>query len=161
MSDADFPTSRRTALGLVAGTAVLPLLPITNASAAPVVVPAESRRDIPFDDGWRFQLGEGSGLEAAAFDDSGWRAVHLPHDWSVEDIPGKDTPFDPSAIGGTATGFTTGGEGWYRKRFRLEGVAPEARVELAFDGIYERSDVWLNIVSPDYRLRLRSTLHRN
>ena len=144
MSDADFPTSRRTALGLVAGTAVLPLLPITNASAAPVVVPAESRRDIPFDDGWRFQLGEGSGLEAAAFDDSGWRAVHLPHDWSVEDIPGKDTPFDPSAIGGTATGFTTGGEGWYRKRFRLEGVAPEARVELAFDGIYERSDVWLN-----------------
>jgi len=23
------------------------------------------------------------------FDDSGWRVIDLPHDWSIEDLPGR------------------------------------------------------------------------
>ncbi|HZB44790.1 MAG TPA: hypothetical protein VE360_06085, partial [Pyrinomonadaceae bacterium] len=50
-----------------------------------------------FDDGWRFRRGGAQGAEAADFDDSGWRRLDLPHDWSIEDLPGKGTPFDPAA----------------------------------------------------------------
>lgn len=50
-------------------------------------------RDILFDADWRFHLGDVPGAEAARFDDSGWRKLSLPHDWSIEDRPGapKDT----------------------------------------------------------------------
>lgn len=39
------------------------------------------------DSGWRFTRGEAPGAERPEFDDSGWRDVDLPHDWSVEDLP--------------------------------------------------------------------------
>ena len=108
-------------------------------------------RSQPFDLGWRFHRGEGTGFEATRFDDSGWRAVDLPHDWSVEDLPAQSEdgkprtvgPFDRKAPAGKATGFTVGGEGWYRKRFRQEKPAG-GRVEILFEGIYMNSDVWVN-----------------
>ncbi|MCE7796320.1 DUF4982 domain-containing protein [Sphingobium sufflavum] len=142
-------TSRRDALALTgtftAATALTLALPAGRAAAATVTAPLPtSGRDQPFDTGWRFRKGEGAGLEATTLDDSGWRAVDLPHDWSIEDVPGGVGPFDRTAIGKTATGFTTGGEGWYRKRFRLAGIAPDARVEILFDGIYCDSEIWLN-----------------
>ena len=73
-------------------------------------------------------------LDAAApsFDDSSWRVLDLPHDWSIEDLPAGqaglpnqtvDTivgPFSRSSIGKAATGFTVGGTGWYRKKFITE-----------------------------------------
>ena len=43
--------------------------------------------------------------------------VDLPHDWSIEDFPGTDSPFDTDAISQVSGGFTTGGTGWYRKTF--------------------------------------------
>ena len=126
-------------------TVVLPLVPDTVMAAPTVIaVPAGGGRDIPFDTGWLFQLGEGSGLEGPTLDDKGWKAVDLPHDWSVEDVPGKGTPFDKNAVGAGPTGYTIGGEGWYRKHFRLDDIAPDARVEIVFEGVYELSDVWLN-----------------
>lgn len=145
MSNKGFVTGRRGALGIVAATAMLPLLPARGV-AAPGVPDSTSKtsRDIDFNEGWLFQRGQGSGLEVSGLDDKGWRAVDLPHDWSIEDIPGKGTPFDKDAIGEGSTGYTVGGEGWYRKHFRLDKVAADARVEIAFDGIYELSDVWLN-----------------
>ncbi|WP_156336845.1 hypothetical protein [Novosphingobium sp. ST904] len=65
------------------------------------------------------------GAQSKAFDDTDWRRVDLPHDWSVEDLPGQLPgtvigPFDKRSIGKTATGFTNGGEGWYRKHFRAD-----------------------------------------
>ena len=70
-------------------------------------------RSQPFDLGWRFHRGEGTGFEATTFDDSGWRTVDLPHDWSVEDLPAQSEdgkprtvgPFDRKAPAGKATGF--------------------------------------------------------
>ena len=50
-------------------------------------------------------------------DDSNWRKVDLPHDWSIEDIPGTTSPFTPDAVGQVSSGFTVYGTGWYRKTF--------------------------------------------
>jgi beta-galactosidase len=99
-----------------------------------------------FDADWRFQLSNDSGLELAALDDGGWRKVDLPHDWSIEDLPsgqGIVGPFDEMAIGGVATGFSIGGEGWYRKSFHLAPL-PGGHVEIHFEGVYRNCDVWLN-----------------
>jgi beta-galactosidase len=104
----------------------------------------------PFDTGWRFHLGAGEGFEAPDFDDGGWRSLDLPHDWSIEDLqrglPGEGVvigPFCKDAVGGVATAFTLGGEGWYRKRFKLK-ASSAGRVDIRFDGVYRDSDVWLN-----------------
>src|ERR1700754_3470896 len=75
-----------------------------------------------FDDNWRFIKDSSISAEAQNYDDSKWRTVTLPHDWSIEDLlnQNKDTvtgPFDKNSIGQSATGFTDGGTGWYRKKF--------------------------------------------
>lgn len=150
MTQTNLLIDRRDALVLTAGAAALSCgmaATVHAASTTPLAAPIG--RDQPFDKGWRFLRGEGSGLEAPEFDDGHWRSVDLPHDWSIEDQPGAPAPdrlgpFDKHAVGGTATGFTTGGEGWYRKHFRLEGVPHDGRVELLFDGIYAESTIWLN-----------------
>ena len=47
-----------------------------------------------------------------AYDDSAWRSVDLPHDWSIE--------LDPThARHQSGTGYLQGGLGWYRKTFTL------------------------------------------
>jgi beta-galactosidase len=48
---------------------------------------ASQPRDISFDADWRFHRGDAPGAEHASFDDSGWRALDVPHDWSIEDAP--------------------------------------------------------------------------
>ena len=40
-----------------------------------------------FDTHWLFWRGDATGAEHAEFDDSKWRALDLPHDWSIEDLP--------------------------------------------------------------------------
>jgi beta-galactosidase len=83
---------------------------------------------VPFDDGWRFHRGEAPGADRAAFDDSSWRTLDLPHDWSIEDLLSPDGvkrsgPFDKELSAGKAsTGWVVGGTGWYRKRFRLPAL---------------------------------------
>ena len=49
-----------------------------------------------FDYEWRFHRGGMQGAEAIDFNDSDWRLLDLPHDWSIEDIPGtqSDGGFD-------------------------------------------------------------------
>jgi beta-galactosidase len=97
-----------------------------------------------FDSDWRFQRGGAQGAESQDFDDSKWRKVDLPHDWSIEDLPGTRSPFDPSAISQVSGGFTTGGTGWYRKSFDVPASLKGRRVVVEFDGVYMNSEVWLN-----------------
>lgn len=47
-------------------------------------------REISFDGGWSFFHGDPSGAEREKFDDSKWRKLRLPHDWSIEDLPDSD-----------------------------------------------------------------------
>src|SRR5215207_10563595 len=111
---------------------------------SPEVVQSSGRIVVLFDDGWRFQRGGAQGAEGKDFDDSGWRRLDLPHDWSVEDLPGKGTPFDPAAVSQVQGGFTVGGTGWYRKTFDVPESSRGKRVVIQFDGVYMNAEVWLN-----------------
>jgi beta-galactosidase len=88
-----------------------------------------SNRSLLFDNTWLFTIDSVTNAEIAGYDDSNWRIVDLPHDWSIEDLPAEQEglpiqksgsitgPFDKSSIGSSSTGFTVGGIGWYRKKF--------------------------------------------
>jgi len=97
-----------------------------------------------FDAGWRFHRGGAQGAERPGFDDSAWRTVDLPHDWSIEDLPGTASPFSPDAPSQVSGGFTTGGTGWYRKTFAVPAGPAGQRVQLLFEGVYMNAEVWLN-----------------
>lgn len=105
--------------------------------------PDEVRIDSVFDNDWLFFRGD-TNAEASEFNDSDWRLLDLPHDWSIENIPGTDSPFDSAAASGLDAGYLVGGTGWYRKRFTLPENFEGRRFQLYFEGIYMNSDVWLN-----------------
>jgi beta-galactosidase len=109
-------------------------LPVTN----------EPRKEILFDFDWRFNRGDVENGEVVELDASSWRLLDLPHDWSIEDIPGTDSPIDSNAVGGSATGYAVGGTGWYRKTFFVPSKLERRQLQIRFDGIYMNADVWLN-----------------
>ena len=90
---------------------------------------------VRFDNGWRFHLGDTPEAVADGFDDSRWQAVTLPHDWSV-----KGTLSPANASG---TGYLPAGIGWYRKTFDGRDLTA-AQMYIYFEGVYNRSSVWLN-----------------
>ncbi|MEI7435564.1 MAG: glycoside hydrolase family 2 TIM barrel-domain containing protein [bacterium] len=96
-----------------------------------------------FDFGWRFKLAPTGTVNeftalGAAFDDSAWEVLDVPHDMSIE------RPRSPDYLSGSAGGFFVDGRGWYRKTFE----APEAwrgrQVCLEFEGVYHNAEFWLN-----------------
>lgn len=97
-----------------------------------------------FDDNWLFHSGDIRNGEHPTLDDSIWRKLDLPHDWTIEDIPGTDSPFDSTVVNGVASGFTRGGIGWYRKHFHIAKAEEGKRFYIRFDGIYMNSDIWVN-----------------
>jgi beta-galactosidase len=105
-------------------------------------------RTLSFDEDWRFIKDDPSGAEDPAFDDSNWRLVDLPHDWSIEDLPVQSDsvmgPFSKSSEGKMRTGYTIGGTAWYRKTFTIDKANREKIAYLNFDGVYMNSDVWVN-----------------
>jgi len=103
----------------------------------------------PFNLEWKFSRDMVTGAEKPEFNDAGWRSVDLPHDWSIEDLPGEDTksqigPFSKFSPGTTSTGYTVGGTGWYRKHFKLDPSDAGKFVKVCFDGVHNQSDVWIN-----------------
>jgi beta-galactosidase len=100
-----------------------------------------------FDANWKFHLGDVTNAAREKADDKNWRTLDLPHDWSIEDLPGQSDsiigPFTTKSIGATATGYTVGGIGWYRKHFKLNNIKNK-EVNIYFDGVYMNSDVYIN-----------------
>ena len=96
------------------------------------------RQTRDFDQAWRFHLGDVAGAQQAAFGDSGWRALDLPHDWSIE---GQFKEQNPAGVAG---GALPGGIGWYRKAFTLPAGDTGKVVFIEFDGVYRNSEVWIN-----------------
>jgi len=97
-----------------------------------------------FNEDWLVHRGDIENAEGLTIDDRLWRKLTLPHDWSIEDIPGTDSPLDSNAIGGVSSGFFVGGTSWYRKHFTIDHSQQGQRLYLQFDGIYMNADVWLN-----------------
>ncbi|NQU87040.1 MAG: beta galactosidase jelly roll domain-containing protein, partial [Mariniphaga sp.] len=102
------------------------------------------RSKILFDFDWKFHRGDVENGEAVSLNDSLWRLVDLPHDWSVEDLPGTNSPFDSTAIGGIDAGYLVGGTAWYRKEFEVPAKLEGKKLFIYFEGVYMNSDVWLN-----------------
>jgi len=91
-----------------------------------------------FDKDWHFNLGDVSGGEQTKLNDAGWRVLNLPHDWSIEGKFSKDNPATPEG------GALPGGIGWYRKTFTVPVSSKGKLVYIDFDGVYQKSTVWIN-----------------
>lgn len=91
-----------------------------------------------FTRGWKFILDNSDLFSDAGYDDSSWRILNLPHDWSIE---GAFSEEHPASAGG---GALPGGIGWYRKTFYVPETDKGKRVFIDFDGIYQKGEVWIN-----------------
>ncbi len=91
-----------------------------------------------FNEGWRFFQGDQVAASKGDFNDSGWRSLNIPHDWSIE---GPFSEKNPAGVGG---GALPGGIGWYRKSFSISTSKNTRNIFIDFDGIYRNSEVWIN-----------------
>ena len=98
----------------------------------------QGRTVVDFDSNWHFHLGDVNGAELTSFNDANWRNLNLPHDWSIEGKFSKDNPATPEG------GALPGGIGWYRKTFIEPASAKNKLVYIDFDGVYQKSTVWVN-----------------
>lgn len=87
-------------------------------------------------DGWSFILRDVENGSSKELDQRGWQKVQLPHDWSVK---GQLSPSLASC-----TGYLPGGIGWYRKNIDIPVARKDDKVYLYFEGVYNRSEVYLN-----------------
>ncbi|MEU1297250.1 glycoside hydrolase family 2 TIM barrel-domain containing protein [Streptomyces sp. NPDC005840] len=118
------------------------------AGAAETAGTRAGRHTVALRDGWRFALADPGGVDDPTgawaraadpgYDDSAWREVAVPHDWSIEQTPTTDH-------GTTAgTGFLPGGLGWYRLALTLPRGYTGRRISVEFDGVYMDSTVYCN-----------------
>ncbi|WP_167612192.1 sugar-binding domain-containing protein [Maribellus sediminis] len=85
---------------------------------------------------WSFILQKDSNEQLSDLRYKRWRTVDLPHDWSVK---GQLSPTLASA-----TGYLPGGIGWYRKDLMVPKEKEGEKVYLYFEGVYNRSEVFVN-----------------
>ena len=91
-----------------------------------------------FNAGWHFNLGEIPGFQVPEYDDSAWRVLDVPHDWSVEGQFAKENP------AGVSGAFLPTGIGCYRKYFVMPEGTKGKRIKIRFDAVYMNSSVYLN-----------------
>lgn len=89
-----------------------------------------------FNENWKFYLGDASGADGEQFDDSAWKNVDLPHDYSIDQ--------EYTTAGEAESGYKLGGIGWYRKNFKVDESLKGKSVRIDFDGVYMDSTVWIN-----------------
>ena len=85
---------------------------------------------------WKFILQDVKNAEGVDFNDKNWQNIDLPHDWSVKQ--------QLSLSQSSCMGYLPGGIGWYRKSIQIPEDKKEAKVYLYFEGVYNRSDVYIN-----------------
>jgi beta-galactosidase len=145
---------------------------VVAAEAAPTPSPRRRERLAT----WRFHLGHAADQNAdfgfgrnqrtfakagaatadaamAGFDDIGWRAVRVPHDWAVE-LPfappaaaaPKDSEDAVAAHGFKAIGraFPENSIGWYRTAITISPQDRDRSIWLEFDGVFRDCIVFVN-----------------
>ncbi|WEA03313.1 glycoside hydrolase family 2 TIM barrel-domain containing protein [Mucilaginibacter sp. SJ] len=96
------------------------------------------RKTESFNSNWKFFLGDDSTANNVKYDDSHWRQLDLPHDWSIE---GKFDSKNPTT---QAEGGLPAGIGWYRKSFLIAVSSKTKTILIDFDGVFHNSEVWIN-----------------
>lgn len=87
-----------------------------------------------FNGEWLFSLTDNADYKKPKYNDSAWRQLNLPHDWSIEG--------EASQKWASCTGYLPAGIAWYRKHFTLNDAGEKTYIY--FEGIYNRSEVYLN-----------------
>ena len=103
--------------------------------------PLTGDRKQSFDHNWKFSLGEIVGASARDFNDTVWRDVTLPHDWSIEGTINVNNPT------GNDGGYFPAGVGWYRKTFFVPSKLQDKILSIYFEGVYMNAEVFINGVS--------------
>ena len=127
----------RTSLYLIQLALTVSLAAVSLRGASPTDA-SSSRITQSFDTGWRFEKADAPGAEQPGFADTSWRAVTVPHDWSIEG------PFDQKAPTRGSGAFLPSGVAWYRNAFTLPDSSKARRVFIEFDGVMQNSEVWIN-----------------
>lgn len=108
----------------------------------------QQERSVLFNEGWRFQVWPNAGknkrtysqddrqLASKDYDDSAWRKLDLPHDWSIEEDFTSEVSVEYGAL---PTGI-----GWYRKSFVLPAEDAGRRVNLDFGGVFANCQIYVN-----------------
>lgn len=89
-----------------------------------------------FNENWKFILSDVRDGALPGLDDSKWRVLNLPHDWSVEGVYSPDKA--------SATGYLPGGIAWYRKTFTVPETEKGNKSFIYFEGVYNHSEVFIN-----------------
>ncbi|MDT0675261.1 beta-galactosidase GalB [Autumnicola musiva] len=97
-----------------------------------------SSRKIAFNSAWQFYLKDPALDKDSISENTNWRTLDLPHDWSIE---GEFDEENPAGVGG---GALPGGLGWYKKSFHVNAEDSTKLTFITFDGAYRNSDVWIN-----------------
>ena len=91
-----------------------------------------------FNHDWLFLRDDQSAFSQPGFDDSSWRKLNVPHDWSIETLPEQDNPTCGNG------GFVQAGIAWYRKHFAYDPAFDGKIVSLMFGGVFMDSHIYLN-----------------
>ena len=103
-----------------------------------IMATCATAQKICFDFDWKFALNDHPGAGRSEFNDSKWRLLDVPHDFSIEH------PFDSSNKTGPGGAYTYSGIGWYRKHFKTEAGFSNKKLWILFDGVYRNCEVWIN-----------------
>ncbi len=99
--------------------------------AAPYAPPESKRVDFNLNADWKFLMDDAAGASAAAFNDTAWQTVSLPHTYN-------DTKFREWISTRNDTKMRKShyyGVTWYRKHFVLDPACSGRRVIVEFQGI--------------------------
>lgn len=119
----------------------IPLIALTGlgstAYAKEEVSDFSGRTEMNFNKNWKFALGSLSGAQYKGYEDSSWKTVALPYDFSItQDFTLNNTENE--------SGNLPGGTGWYRKWFTLPQTIDGKRIILTFGNVYENAYVYVN-----------------
>jgi beta-galactosidase len=103
-------------------------------------VPALAQRFyIDMNTNWQFHLADSTSRKDTGMNTlHKWRTVELAHDWSIE---GKYSEHHPATTQG---GALPGGIATYTTRLHMPKIDSNRHVTIEFDGIYQKSEVWVN-----------------
>ncbi|MEI8235358.1 MAG: glycoside hydrolase family 2 TIM barrel-domain containing protein, partial [Verrucomicrobiota bacterium] len=132
--------------------AVAILFSVAPAAFGQTSAAAPSRERLLMNFGWKFYKGDlrvnhwgkyakngtygtepGIGL---AYDDSAWRTVDLPHDFTIEAFTSKN--------GNAGHGYFPTEVGWYRRKFTVPASDKGRRICVEFEGAYQATTVYCN-----------------
>jgi beta-galactosidase len=113
-------------------------LMLTGAALAALMTGTVQAETVNFDANWLFHKGDTGKGPVPEASDADWTHVDLPNDWAIKGPFSQDAPTTGSGA------WLPSGAVWYRKTFTLPADATDKDVAIRFDGVMERSGVWIN-----------------